>query len=1513
MRGSKQQRSAALLLLLCACACRADNSGGYAFQTLTQNEGLSESNVTAVVQDKQGFIWLGTQDGLDRYDGYGFRVFRRTAEDNQSLSESNITALYVDHAGSLWVGTKNGLNRYNSDNETFTRFINRDRNPIVVYAITDAEPGSLWLSTDEGLAHLDTRTTQVEIVYPWKRGGHFALLFALTRDKSGVVWVASDHGVASLRGDGEDISLLPDTRLITSVVTALHEGQDGVLWAGTSTGEIYSVTPDRKRVDLHPDASKLAQSPITSIADSSDGTLWIATENRGLLVRNPENGHWLRVTSQHDFRNGLPTDLITRLLVDRGDKLWVATRGEGIATLNSFATNFHVIGPPSPTQPPLSSEVVHAVLMDSHKQLWVGTENGLDVYSSDFRQVHYYGLEPPRPNSLKGHIIYALYRDHLDQVWVGLLNAGLCVYQPENDGFKCYTHKPENPSSLSDNNVVAITEDRDGYLWLGTVVGGLDRFDPRTGTATSYRYDPKDPHSISSNTVYSIVADPDGAIWAGTSGGGLNRLDPETGRFTRISMEDQQHHRILDSAVLELYRAPDKRLWIGASDGLHVLNTATGELHSWTVNDNLPSNYVDSIAPDSHGLLWLGTNAGLVRFDPGLGVLETFQSTDGLPTDEFNHHAVALAADGTFYQGTMKGAVGFRPDELHRDVPALKVTFTDLLSYGRHVDIQPDTRGAMLASSITRTSSLVLPYTLPAVSLAFSALDAPNPAHVRYAYRFHGLDDKWIYMQAGHHMVDYKPQAAGHFVLEVRAIAANGTALGDHTDLDITVLSPPWLSPLAYAAYLTLLGLLLAWLALRQRHQLARERHQATLTRENEARLQLALWASGEGTWDARPQETVMYCTELMQSLGYRDMPQPVTTPAFLQLLHPDDRTVEYERYRAQAHAAIGVIDSEFRIRNSSGDYVWWKMRGKVVERDAEGNPLRAIGMAKDVTADKEQQTRLQLAALFMENSTDSIVVMDQEYRIIKVNKAFEKMTGYPEVEVLGKFPSFLSASSDAEERALDIKETVKRQGRWNGEGWIRRRSGENFMGRTQVNAILDENGHATHYVGITADITRQRLYEDELRHLASHDVLTGLPNRTLLSDRLGQAIGAANEGKNVGVVLLSLDSFSRVNDSLGHDVGDEVLRETASRLLKAAGPGDTVSRVGGDTFALLLASHGSPEEVQRGVAELLQALSKPVLSGGETLYLSASAGISLYPRDGADPSALIKNAETALFKTKLQSRGAFTWYSPSMGVEAKDNLELHSALHRALDRGELSVHYQPKLRIATGEVCGVEALVRWHDSELSWVSPGEFIPVAETSGLIDRLGEWVLKTACRDMQPLASAEGPLDLAVNLSPKQVQQAALSARIAAILRDTGFPPGRLRLELTENVLMHNPSESAKLLKALREQGIRLAVDDFGTGYSSLGYLRHFPIGEIKVDKSFVQDMENRYTLAIIKAIVALGRSLDMEVTAEGVESRQQGEVLSQLGCTQLQGYLIARPMERDALRRFLRGERAPARA
>ena len=1064
----RHRQAAALLVFACAVTpAFAGDSQPNEFRNLTVADGLSQSTVTAIAQDGSGFVWLGTQDGLNRYDGYSFRVFRNLQTDTQSLSESNVTALYVDQGGTLWVGTKNGLNRYNPEQEDFTRFLNRDRNPIGIYSIADAESGALWISTDEGLLHLDTQTGQLRTLRAWQASSHFALQFPLLRDHNGIVWVGLDHGVATIASTGAQLDPLSEPALGRSAVTALHETPSGMLWIGTATGEIYRISPDRKQIVDYPAAKRLGHAAVMSIVDTANGSIWIGTETQGLLAGS--GTQWQRLSAQPNQRNSLPSNLVTRLYVDQNDRLWVAMRDDGVAVLNTFATRFQSIGSENSPHPLLSSEVVHALAMDENRQLWVGTENGLDRISGDLRTSHYYGLTPDKKGALSGHIVYALFRDHLNQLWVGLLNGGVCRYLHSTDNFQCFRHRDDDPHSLSDNSVLAIAEDPKGLLWYGTLGGGLNRFDTRTGQFMAYRYDPKDPHSLNSNTVYSLTVDPDGTVWVGTSNG-LSKLSPLSSGFTRINPENQQGQHVLNSAVLDLKRLGSS-VWMGTSTGLQSFDTATDQLHSWTANDGLPSNYVDSILVDVNGLLWLGTNSGLVHFDPAKGVLETYQPDDGLPVDEFNHHATAQSPDGTLYLGSMSGVIGFRSEDLSAAVRPLRVMLTGLSFYGKRVSIEPGRSDAELVKSIGTTSSLVLPYSHPSISLEFAALGASNPSHLRYAFRLRGLDDTWITMEPGHHVVNFKPQSAGELVFEVHAITGSGRALGPTTRLNITVLPAPWLSAWAYSIYAAVGLALVAMLLWRFGRGIRRERRQNERVRLEESRLKLALQASDQVMWEADAHAMSIYSPGLMTLLGYERVEQPVPRHAFMQVVHPEDRARVFRGDGGLETMADESINVDFRARRVNDEYTWLNMRGAVVSRDDQGRSLTTIGTLKDISADKQQETLMLLAVHSLDYSSDAVVILDHDRRIVKINKVFEEMFGYNEDEVIGRVYSFLEGDSETQPifRATRTKHVSVMAVP------LRRKSEVIFQAYVKVIIIHDYRSNRDHFLLVITDDSVKR------------------------------------------------------------------------------------------------------------------------------------------------------------------------------------------------------------------------------------------------------------------------------------------------------------------------------------------------------------------------------------------------------------------------------------------------------
>ncbi|MBS0554354.1 MAG: EAL domain-containing protein, partial [Proteobacteria bacterium] len=480
--------------------------------------------------------------------------------------------------------------------------------------------------------------------------------------------------------------------------------------------------------------------------------------------------------------------------------------------------------------------------------------------------------------------------------------------------------------------------------------------------------------------------------------------------------------------------------------------------------------------------------------------------------------------------------------------------------------------------------------------------------------------------------------------------------------------------------------------------------------------------------------------------------------------------------------------------------------------------------------------------------------------------------------------------------------ESIHADGSWQGEVWNRRKNGEIFPEFLTINAITDHDGRLTNYAALFSDISQVKESEQRIRDLAYYDPLTGLPNRRLLDDRLQVELAhASRQHGRVAVMFVDLDRFKRINDSLGHEVGDQLLVEVARRLRSCLREDDTVARMGGDEFVVVMSDFDGPEGAVHAAGRMADALRDPIAVDGRELVVTCSIGISLYPDDGADSSTLIKNADVAMYRAKDEGRNAFQLYQPAMNARSLEHLALEAALHRALPADELLLHYQPIISVDGRNIVAAEALLRWRHPDLGLVSPAEFIPIAEETGLIVPIGEWVLRTACAQHAAWrAAGRLPIRMMVNISARQFRDHGFVDMVRRVLRETGMPPHLLTLELTESILMDDTRQGIVLLEELRLLGLRVALDDFGTGYSSLGYLKRFPIDELKIDRLFVRDIDrNPRDAALAAAIISIGHSLGLCVVGEGVETAAQLDTLASHGCDFVQGFHFSPPVAAEA--------------
>ncbi|MFN4324484.1 MAG: putative bifunctional diguanylate cyclase/phosphodiesterase [Azonexus sp.] len=586
--------------------------------------------------------------------------------------------------------------------------------------------------------------------------------------------------------------------------------------------------------------------------------------------------------------------------------------------------------------------------------------------------------------------------------------------------------------------------------------------------------------------------------------------------------------------------------------------------------------------------------------------------------------------------------------------------------------------------------------------------------------------------------------------------------------------------------------------------------------------------------------------------------------------------------------------------------------------RDAAGALQGYLAIASDISKRRQLEQELRIAAIAFESQA-AIMVTDAEQRILQVNEAFTRLTGYSAAEAIGRKPSLLkSGRQDAAFYAAMWRE-LNATGRWQGEIWNRRKNGESFPEWLTITRIRDASGQVTHYVSTFSDITDLKVAESEIHHLAFYDPLTAMPNRRLLLNRLEKACAASKRSGQYGALLIiDIDHFKTLNDTAGHAVGDRLLVEVASRLVGCIREGDTAARLGGDEFVVMLEHLGHHAEAAGVRAEIVAenirlALARPYMLSGDTEYFrSASIGISLFHENDKTADVLLKQAEIALYRAKDVGRNTIRFFDDAMQTALEERAALEAGLRRALARDEFLLYAQP-LVDTESRVIGAEVLLRWQAAERGMVLPGDFIPLAEETGLIVPIGLWVLDQACAELRRWASdpQTARLYLAVNVSACQFRQPDFVMQVGDALARHAVDPGRLKLELTESLLLDNVEEVVDKMQALRRLGVRFSLDDFGTGFASLSYLKRFPFEQLKVDRSFIRDiMHNSDDAGIVRAIIAMGNTLRLHVVAEGVEAAEQHAYLARHGCTYFQGYLFGKPMPLAAFRRQLDGNPDP---
>ena len=1264
-------------------------------------------------------------------------------------------------------------------------------------------------------------------------------VYALTQTTDGYIWAATQEGF--VRFDGTEFVTYDKAstpQLLHNMTLALMPARDGSVWAATNGGGIVNVRG--RRVRSFGVANGLPSDKATALHESGDGRIWVGTQ-RGLASLNPDG----RIVTVPGTDGATPL-VVTTLTEDWSGQLWIGTT-HGVASLKDGRLIRHTAGG-------FPNAHILAIRVTRDGSVWIGTR-GAGLIRHRSGQFRTYGSADGLPSAN----VSAIYEDTRGTVWIGTYDHGIGRLQGERFDFRADT------TGIGNKAVTSFIEDHEGNLWVGSAHGLTRLAEGRVIAFTA-------AHGLLADKVRTVSADPQGTLWIGTAKGLQTLEGRRLGKGKGLSSD----------AVMSALNGRDGSLWVGTFD-TGVNRVFQGKTTRYDMTNGLASNMVLSLFEDRGGVVWVGTASGLQRIMNGKLVPET------LPISGEAVSVIYEDRSGAIWAGTQDGG-------LNRISGSTVTTFSKLngLSSDLVLALHEDSSGALW------------------VGTAGGGLS-----------RFKG--GKWTTITTREGLFDDSifailEDAQGNFWMSCN----KGIFRVSRQQLDDFAEGlQPKVASVAYG------------------------RADGMQSRECNGGTQPVAWKTPDGKmWFATVKGVAMIDpgrarTAAAPPVIIQDIFADRTRmdPSGALSLPAGTRTLEF-RYAGIHFAAPEKVRYQYRLDGFDREWVNAGSR-----RQASYTNLKPGSYRFQVRAASDDGPWSTSTATFRQNAffyqtpwflTASVLVViaaiavAHRTRVKLVRASAERFKQLFERNPAGEFRANVAGgildgneacarmfgfTSRADLLAHGMSDLFGSESEWQSmvtrlrdqgslasfETAVRRADGTPLW--VLMNASMTSDGKGHPIVAATlVDITERKRAEEEVRYRAHHDVLTGLPNRALFKDRLAIALNYAHRaGNQLAVLCLDLDGFNVVNEAFGRAGGDLLLQQIAERLKSCVREEDSVARVGDDEFMLLVMKPANVGDVTNVARKILQVVAQPMSVEDHEFNITASIGIAFYPQDAGDAESLLKNADGALYQAKQAGRNSYQLCSPFLARKAAERLTLETALHQALERHEFVLHYQPQLDLRTQAVTGVEALIRWDRGGKNMVRPGEFIGVAEDTRLILPIGEWAIEEACRQGQSWYSEGAGMRVAVNVSARQFQQPNVVSMIKDAIERSGFDPRYLEIEITESTAMQDPDLTADILYDLKNLGLSIAIDDFGVGHSSLNYLKRFPIDALKIDQSFVQDIARGGSDgAIVSAVIAMGKALNIRVIAEGVETPEQLKFLKEHGCHEFQGYLFSRPMAAGAL-------------
>ena len=1464
-----------LTVLLLSSTDTEANIADIQFKNLTTADGLSSDSITDIAEDGDGYIWVATFDGLNRYDGYTFKQYKHEPEKPNSLPDQFVRQLFVDNTGLLWVVTHNGLGRYNPDKDNFDVF-NQENSSFAtnkIGALTQAKDGSLLAAGEYGLYKLAPGTEHFEQIYT-------------------------------------QLTYFPVNPIF------IFDEEDRI-WLGTSENGIYQLDKETSSLTQILQAKENSGFLVDHLFDMkiSNNQYWLATES-GVLVLDEDNN----IQEQYYSKSDIPLigNWVRTLEFENNKNLWIGTE-LGITILDTLNNSTVSIDKEGSIQTSLSQPFISKIFKDSNQTLWLGTYNsGLNNYNPQNSDIHHFKPNPGYQFGLSGRMVWAVNEDSKGNFWVATQNGGVNRYSPKTGR---YEHFLKNQGyNIWDLNI----DDKD-QVWLATS-NGIHKYSFENGTLVlKEKYLPE--MEFETIIVHKDVA------WVSSLSSTLKGIDTSTGELIESPMANSQVH-----SISPLYVDTNDELWLSTNIGLSKFNLETKQFNQLIINLGDKSASYTGIA-ESQNAFWVSTyEYGLLKLNkPNLNIEAHLTSANQLISNQLvdvlssgqsvwvlsnksiqqidinsnksvkdisasllnynnlNEGAGTVTKEGLVLIGGNNGFHGINAEsiQIQQNTPIPAPELTELKVFNKQVNI--GAIDSILAKPINRISSLVLENNASPFTLEFALINALEPNAISYRYKLVGSDDNWLETDSSLRQATYTNIDFGSYEFQLQARRYEGP-WSPTKKLSIVVEPPFWLNNQAIFVYIFFVLLITGyWFK-----QYCARRQARKLLQDSEERLKLTLWSSGDELWDWDIVSKEVHRSNIW---GTMDFPQDDIRAfsSYERNIHPEDMDKLSTALNNHLSGITDNYSASYRIKNFKDEWVWVLDRGRVVSWDEDSKPLRMTGTLKDIDTQKISEEQLQLFRKSIETISDGVFITDDQFRFVSVNESYCKHTGNTREQALASYLRFYQYPDAFTE---EIKKTLVHKGNWFGEIESTRVNGESYEISLNIDAIKREDGTITNFVGVLSDITDRKTTEKELLKLANTDPLTNLPNRSFFQASHDNLV---RKNTNHALLCLDIDNFKKINDSLGHQTGDLLIKQIATRLQKLTGNNATCYRLGGDEFSILIDKTTDIHRITHFAQFILDEVSRPFIANKQEFVLGASVGLAFFPGDGTTPQELLKNADTAMYFAKNSGGHRYQFFSGEMNQHAVRQLQIENLIRHGLKEDLFTVYYQPKIDVITGKLVSMEALVRFEHPEKGIVSPNQFIPLAEQTGQIIQIGETVLRKACADTQRWVK-EGLFTgrVAINISARQFELPDLDDRITKILKQTGLSPLHLECEITEGTLMQQPEQSMMLMERLRERGIHLALDDFGTGYSSLAYLKQFPLNTLKIDKAFIDGIaESSVDRHMTSAIITIAHNLGLKVVAEGVEQEEQLSILRNYECEMIQGYLFSKPLRADRFENILK--------